>query len=147
MTLRVGPNTIGIFEIGACVGGFAIAALAFSGGLEANGSPGGTKDSFPAAIYFVFGSIAVFAATLDLRLILRRGIAGKHRIARHLWRMLFGLLMATASFFLGQMQVFPEPVRKIQILVLPVLIVIGLLVFWLFKVLRSRRYSTVSLPG
>lgn len=147
MTLRSRPNATGAFEIGACVAALAIATLAFDGGLEAIASPDGTKDGFPAAIYFVFGSIAALAAALDLRLVIRRGIAGKHRIARHLWRMLFGLLMATSSFFLGQMQVFPEPLRKVEILVLPVLAVIGLLVFWLLRVLLSRRYATAGSPG
>ncbi|MEM8816531.1 MAG: hypothetical protein AAGE85_11930 [Pseudomonadota bacterium] len=145
MAIRTAPNTAGAFETGACAAGFAIAAYAIGGGLEASASSGGTKDGFPALIYFIFGGIAAFAAVLDVRVVVGRGLAGRQRIARHLWRMLFGLLMATSSFFLGQMQVFPEPLRKPPILALPVLAVIGLLVYWPLRVLLFSRAPKTGL--
>jgi hypothetical protein len=43
----------------------------------------------------------------DIRMLTRGGIAGRERITRHLWRMSFGLYIATGSFFLGQQQVSP----------------------------------------
>jgi len=141
ITLRTAANTAGAFEVVASAAAFAIAAYAFTSGAEASVSPTGTKDGFPAAIYYAFGSVAAFAASLDLANFVRGGIAGRQRIARHLWRMLFGLLMATSSFFLGQMKLFPEPLRKIEILVLPVLAVIALLVFWPVRVLLWRKRS------
>jgi hypothetical protein len=44
--------------------------------------------------------------------LLRRGITGTARIARHLWRMCFSLFIASGSFFLGQMQVLPESLQN-----------------------------------
>jgi hypothetical protein len=35
-------------------------------------------------------------------------ISDRQRITRHLWRMCFGLFIATGSFFLGQQAVFPR---------------------------------------
>jgi len=43
----------------------------------------------------------------DIRMLVRGGVFGAKRIVRHLWRMCFGLFVATGSFFLGQQQVFP----------------------------------------
>ena len=51
-------------------------------------------------------SIPLLAAIGDLRMLLRGGISGTSRITRHLWRMCYGLFIATGSFFLGQQQVF-----------------------------------------
>lgn len=47
-----------------------------------------------------------------------------------------GLAMwiATASFFLGQAQVFPEPLRRIALLVAPVLVVAAIVVYWAVRV-------------
>ncbi len=141
MTLRIEANTAGAFEVIAAAAAFAIAVYAFTSGAEASVSSTGMKDGFPPAIYYVFGSVAAFAASLDLACFVRGGVAGKQRVARHLWRMLFGLLMATSSFFLGQMALFPEPLRKIEILALPVFAVIALLVFWPVRVLLWRKRS------
>jgi len=141
VTLRTGANTAGAFEVIAAAAAFAIAVYAFTSGAEAAAASNGTKDGFPAAIYYVFGTVAAFAGALDLASFVRGGVAGRQRVARHLWRMLFGLLMATSSFFLGQMPLFPEPLRKIEILALPVFAVIALLVFWPVRVLLWRKRS------
>jgi hypothetical protein len=37
----------------------------------------------------------------DARMLARGGVLGAKRIARHLWRMCFGLFIAAGSFFLG----------------------------------------------
>ena len=68
-------------------------------GLEAANSQTGSKDGYPAAVYFFFGSVALFSAALDVRMIVRGGVFGAHRIARHLWRMCFALLIGATSQF------------------------------------------------
>lgn len=125
----------------------AIAALGITSGLEASASDTGSLHGFPAGIYFAFGSVAAIAAVMDLRLIIRRTIAGAQRIARHLWRMLFGLYMATSSFFLGQSQLFPEPIRKTHILALPVIAVVLALLFWLVRVLFTKWYRDTAVDS
>ena len=99
---------------------------------ERNGASG-----LGAGPAFIFAAVIGYAALLDISLILRRGLAGRHRIARHLWRMCLAMFVATGSFFLGQMDVFPAALRKIEILAAPIVLVIGSMVFWQFRVLLT----------
>ena len=55
----------------------------------------------PVGMSFFMGSVMLLAAAGDLRMLLRSGLFGAQRIARHLWRMCFGLFIAAGSFFLG----------------------------------------------
>ena len=50
---------------------------------------------------FFMGSIMLLAGAGDVRMLVRGGVFGAKRIARHLWRMCFGLFIAAGSFFLG----------------------------------------------
>jgi uncharacterized membrane protein len=54
----------------------------------------------PAGMSFFFGVVLLLAAAGDVRMLAGGGIAGRQRITRHLWRMCFGLFIATGSFFL-----------------------------------------------
>jgi len=79
---------------------------------------------------------------------LRGGIAGTARVSRHLWRMCFGWFIATGSFFLGQQQVFPAALRKTGLLIVPALLPLILLVFWLIRVrFTNAAYRKRSLAG
>lgn len=86
-------------------------------------------------IGFIFGTVALFAAAGDAHLLLIRNLSWTQRIARHLWRMCFALWIAAASFFLGQSDVFPEPLRIMPLLCTPVLLVLLLMFYWLVRVL------------
>ncbi len=102
-----------------------------------------TKNSPPQTL-FVFGAISLLCAALDLRMIWANEILGKQRLVRHLWRMCFAMLIATGSFFTGQMQVFPNFVRKssvigIPTLAIPVLLVLVTTVYWLIRTLIKRK--------
>lgn len=119
------------------LGATAVGAGAVALGLQAM-EGAGTLDGQPAMVAVVFGSVALLGAALDLRMLIR-GINGKHRIARHLWRMCFALLLAAASFFLGQAQVFPDALRRIELLALPVIAVLLAMLYWLLRTLVSRR--------
>jgi len=92
------------------------------------------------------GSIILLAAIGDLRMIVR-GISGKRRIARHLWRMCFGWFIATGSFFLGQQQVFPAWLRGSPALLVPALLPLVLLVFWMIRVRFTSVYKKMALAG
>jgi uncharacterized membrane protein len=95
-------------------------------------------------VLFVFGSIALLAGLLDARLLRAGAIAGAHRLARHLWRMGFAMFVATGSFFLGQADEIPAPLRIYPLLALPVIAVVAFTPFWLVRVLRRGR--RVSAP-
>ncbi len=89
---------------------------------------------------YVFGLICAIAAVSDLHLILRRGLTGPARLARHLWRMSVALTIATASFFLGQPRFVPAAIRDSFMAALPVIAPLALMAFWLVKLwLRPRR--------
>jgi len=74
------------------------------------------KYGYPAGPYFFPGSVALVAAGGDVRTLLRGGISGAQRIARHLWRMGFGLFIASASIFLARQQIFPALLRTTGVL-------------------------------
>ena len=59
-------------------------------------------------------------------------------IARHLWRMCFALFFASSNFFLGQQKVMPASIRGSKFLYVPEIIVLGLMIFWLLRVLFTK---------
>jgi hypothetical protein len=131
-------------------GRFAIAGLlvALAGGLtsllfifQAQASPTGTLDDAPPQAFTIFLIIGLVAAAGDLNVILRGGISGAPRIARHLWRMCVGLFVASGSFFLGQQPIMPAWLRGSPLLFLPVVLPIVLMVFWLIRVRLTKWMS------
>ncbi len=114
------------------------AALALSaglarGGLEAATSITGTKEGHGPALWFFWSSVALLAASLDLRTIATMPLTRPARLTRHLWRMCAALFIAVTSLFLGQPQVFPENVRGTPLLFLPSLAVALALLYWLVR--------------
>ena len=58
--------------------------------------------------------------------------------------MCFGLFVATGSFFLGQMQFIPEPVRIVPLLLVLAFAPILFLGYWMWRVrVRSRMSGMV----
>ena len=82
--------------------------------------------------------VMTLAAACDLRVILRHGLHGRQRVARHLWRMCLSLFGAAGPLFLGQMQVFPESLRRIEIMAVPVVIPVLMMVYWLIRIRYVR---------
>ena len=119
----------------------AVGASLIASGLEAASSPTGLKGGFSAPGYYVFATIALLLALGDVRMLLRGGVFGKHRIARHLVRMGLALFIAVGSFFLGQQKVIPVALHNPFVLYGPVLFVVTSTVYWLFRVRLSRRIA------
>ena len=127
--------------------------LTWISGVEKMRAPGPPEDGVPAGMHLFMGSVALLAAVGDVRMLAGRGVFGTKRIARHLWRMCFGLFIAAGSFFLGPSN---RPLRLLRSLGLgqhlsPVLCNTGLylflsilplvlLVFWILRV-RFRNAS------
>ena len=86
----------------------AVTALGLLFMQMASNSPSGTVDGSPPQAFLVFVVAGSAAAAGELNVLLRRGISGRARVARHLWRMCFSLFIASGSLFLGQPQVFPR---------------------------------------
>jgi len=140
--------TLGLAEPVALLGILLAGAAFIAFGLEAIGNPGGLKNGYAADAYFFLGGVAVLAAALDVSVIVRRGLAGRQRIARHLWRMAFALFIAAGSLFTGPgAKAFPEMVRQSGILLAPEPIIILLMGFWLIRVLFTRRWAAARPSG
>jgi hypothetical protein len=88
--------------------------------------------------FFLFTTFAALGVAGDIGVLRRGPPAGAKRLVRHLWRMCLALFIAALSFFIGQAQVIPEPVRIMPLLALPVLAVLLVMGYWLWRV-RFRR--------
>jgi hypothetical protein len=106
-------------DVSAMVLGTSIGILSVALGLEVAHSASGMINGVPPAPLFVFGVVALLASLGDIRMILSRGLQGRHRLVRHLWRMCFSLFIASGSFFLGQAKVFAKPMRIYPLLAIP----------------------------
>jgi len=134
LTARRGPAGVGVFDWGALLVVVAVGAFEMMYGLEAAASPTGMKYGYPPGPYFSFGFVALIAATGDIRMLVRGGIEGTQRIARHLWRMCFALFVAAASIFLARQHLFPAFMRKTGALVFLSVLPLLLMIFWLIRV-------------
>ncbi|MBI1213078.1 MAG: hypothetical protein GC190_16565 [Alphaproteobacteria bacterium] len=132
-------GNIGVFERIAIVVPLSVLVVGAIFIYMAAHDPSGTVDRQPVQALYIFLLIGAIAALGDVHNILRRGLSGAQRIARHLWRMCFSLFIATGSFFLGQQQVLPKEWHGSPLLFLPVLAPLALMVFWL-----ARTYLTAA---
>ena len=143
LTARRRGGETSVLDWAALVFALAFGVLTLIKGIEVAQTPQGSLNGVPAGMFFFLGSIALLAAAGDVRMLVRGGVFGRQRIARHLWRMCFGLFIATGSF-LGQKRVFPllgGP--KIMFLAgIPLL----LMIFWLIRVRFKNVYMTKSIP-
>ena len=146
MTVRRPAGAVGRFEIATLILALAAAAADFTFALQGANRPNGLLDGQPSQPGFIFGVLALFAAALDVRILLSGGVAGSNRAARHLWRMCAALFIAATSLFLGQPKVFPSFLRGSPVLLLPEVAVLGLMIFWLFRVrsVGARRRGAVG---
>lgn len=135
-----------VLDWSAFVFGIAIGASLLTLGVRVASGQATPEAGVPLGMYFFMGTIPLLAATGDLRMLLRGGISGTPRIARHLWRMCFGLFIASGSFFLGQQQVFPPAIRKQYILAPLAILPLLLLIYWLVRVRVNKRARGMRVP-
>ena len=112
-------------------------------GITALGRPHMSINGVPGPMILFMGSIAFMAGVGDWRMIRAGGVRGTKRIARHLWRMCFGLFIASGSFFLGQMKFFPKAVRIPMLMAIPALAPLVMLIYWMWRV-RAGQASRAS---
>lgn len=114
----------------------AVGVSEFALGFAALNRADGRMDGYPAPLFFTFGVVALLSALGDARTLWARSLEGARRLARHIWRMSFAMWIATASFFLGQPKVFPEPLRHlIGVRAIPIVLVLAVMFYWLGRVL------------
>lgn len=148
LTVRRKQRTIGGAEK---LGLAAILCLSVSLGIwsivAGAGLVPGVKGGLLFATYMVT-AIAAVAAIGDARLVLQGGIAGAARIARHLWRMLTALFLAFGSGFgNGLARLLPGPFHIPPLFLTPMLLPLGLIIFWMIRVRLTGWYKQTDLAG
>lgn len=138
ITVRRPAGTIGRLEVVGFFVALGLTATALILSVMAANSPTGTLDGQPWQGFVLFNIIAPLAAAGDLKLLLRRGIAGAQRIARHLWRMCTALFIAAASFFIGQPDSLPAFLQESSLRFVPPLVVLLAMTYWLIRVRFAR---------
>ncbi len=133
-------------ETGLVEFGLLLVALAAGGGgvlygWEAAHSATGLKEGYPPAPYLVFGALSLWSAAFDVRMLVRGGVSGAPRIARHLWRMCVAFLIAAFSFFLGKQQHFPAAIRGSLALNAPMILIMIVMIYWLIRVRITNSYK------
>ena len=144
MTVRRKEGSIGTFEIGAMLVALSGALAILYFGIQALGSPKPPPGGAPVAAYFIMAGVAGLAAALDLKVILRGGIAGIPRVARHLWRMCFALFIASGSFytqFIVRKVHMPAFLHHSPLLFIPIIAPLFLILFWMIRVRFTNWYK------
>jgi uncharacterized membrane protein len=134
------------FDAGALIFGVIATVTAMSSGVAAANAPKGTLDGFPAPGFFIFGTVALLFTIGDVRLLVRGGIAGTKRLARHLWRVGVAYLITLLSFFPGQARLFPPEWRKSILPYLPVILFVIAMIYWIVRVRRLNRRRAALRP-
>src|ERR1700723_428848 len=136
----------------------ALGILTWRNGISIVRSGVDPPDGVPVGMSFFMGSIMLLAAAGDVRMLVGGGVAGAKRIARHLWRMCFGLFIAAGSFFLGPSN---RPLRLLSaaglgqhlspalfsttVYLILTLLPLVLLVYWLVRVRFTKFYKERSI--
>lgn len=150
MTVRRKESTTGTFEIVAMLVALGGALAILYLGVQALGSTKPQPVNAPLPAYFVLAGIFGLAAALDLKVILRGGIAGVPRIARHLWRMCFAFFIASGSFYA---QVFlrkvhlPAFLHHSLLLYIPIVAPLFLILFWMIRVRFTNWYKNGAMQA
>jgi hypothetical protein len=143
MTARRTDNAEpGIFDWGALLVVLAVAASQITFGLEAAFSQTGLKYDYPPWPYFFMGSVALLAVIGDVRMLVRNGISGAQRIARHLWRMCFALFIAASSIFLARQHIFPAILQRTGVLYFLSFLPLLLMIFWMLRVRFTNAFKS-----
>jgi len=124
----------------------SVGVLGWMNGLAALRSPTGSKYGVPGGMHLFMGTVCLLAAGGDIRMLVRGGVVGAQRVVRHLWRMCFGLFIATGSFFLGQQKAFPAAWRGSPVWFVPALLPLALLIYWTLRVRFTKTYHNDG-PG
>jgi hypothetical protein len=128
-------------DVAAMLLAFAVGAGGVGIGLQALAEGGRSRAWAP--MFLVFGGVALLGAAGDFRMLRAGGVRGPRRLARHLWRMCFALLLATVSFFLGQADEFPKALQIPGLLASPAVAVLVVMLYWLWKLRRPARRPAI----
>jgi hypothetical protein len=125
----------------------AVVATELTFAFQAMRSQTGLKYGYPAGPYFFMGSVALLALAGDVRMLVRGGVSGIQRIARHLWRMCFAWFIASTSIFLARPHLFPVFFRKSGLLIFFTLFPLASMIFWLVRIRLANSHKRKEAPS
>ena len=125
-------------EIAFMILAFTFSAFTYRDAFTALARPRHSLNGVPAGMLFFLGTVMLLASVGDFRMIRAGGIEGTRRIARHLWRMCFGLFIASGSFSAQVLKMVPPQFNS-----LPMVLLLGggplvVLLYWMWRI-RLRR--------
>jgi hypothetical protein len=136
----------------------AIGIFLWMNGIKVLRSGASSQGGVPVGMMFFMGSVCLLAAAGDVRMLVRGGVAGAKRIARHLWRMCFGLFIASGSFFLGPQnrplrllssvgigQHLPAALFSTTLYLILTVLPLILLIFWLVRMRFTKAYNRTGI--
>lgn len=146
LTARRRDGETSIFDWVALLIPLAVGASSLLLGIQKLNNPGAFQDGVPVGMNFFMGTVVLLAATGDVRMIVR-GISSTQRIARHLWRMCFGLFFASGSIFIARPHLFPAWLSTTHILLLLGVLPLLMMIFWLVRLRFTNSYNKTAAPS
>lgn len=137
MVFRPRVSLTRLFDWSALVLGTGVGVAELVCAYRAATSPTGQLYGYPPAPFLIFGSIALLAAAGDLRMFRRISMTRTQTLTRHLWRMCFGLFIASASVFMARARLFPAIMQKSGALIFLTVLPLLLMLFWFIRVRRA----------
>lgn len=154
VTARRGDGETSKFDWAALLIPSVLGILSWMNGIQIVRSGASSQGGVPVGMIFFLGSVQLLAAAGDVRMLIRGGVLAAKRIARHLWRMCFGLFTASGSFFLGPSnrplrllsavgigQHLPRALFSMGVYLFLTILPLVLLIFWLVRVRFSKAYK------
>ncbi|HEY3884086.1 MAG TPA: DUF2306 domain-containing protein [Vicinamibacterales bacterium] len=128
-------------DISALIFALALTVYEIAFALKMYAAPHHMLYGVPFVAMFIFAAITGLASVGDVRVLRAGPLRGGRRLARHLWRMCFALVIATASFFSIRARVakiLPAPFTTAPMRMLPILLVLVAMTYWLWRVRRRQ---------
>lgn len=132
LTVRHRQPAVGILEYLALgyIVIFGLAALAINPKWAMVKEPG---------VYTFDATMALLFAVGDVRNILSKGMNRAHRLARHVWRVSFSLVWAALAFGDKIIKMLDSTIAQMPyVVVVPVIPVLWIMFYWLFRVYKGK---------
>jgi len=159
LTARHADGEISKLDWAALVIPLVLGILTWTNGVGVVRRGASSEAGVPVGMIFFMGSVELLAAAGDVRMLIRGGVFGTKRIARHLWRMCFGLFIASGSFFLGPSnrplrllsnvglgRHLPQALFSTGLYLFLTILPLFLLIFWMLRVRFSNAYKGKTMP-
>ncbi len=143
LTARRRDGETSIFDWAALLIPLAVGISTLILGVKKLNDPAAFNDGVPVGMNFFLGTVVLLMAVGDVRMLVR-GISGTQRIARHLWRMCFGLFFASGSIFIARPHLFPNWMSTTHALLFLGILPLILMIFWLVRVRFSNGYKRTT---